>query len=415
MATTISLNFEKYQKKDVTRALENHYGKKRGERNHSNKEIDVSQSWRNIIFVECEGGLRQKALARIAEEKERNPKLRVRKDSNIMITASVNIGGDLGNASEDEKLEFLNEAYTYLVDRFGGKDGENILSAEIHMDETEPHLHVSFVPIFEIDGRSRLTTDPVMKTNNLRNEHVEIRNHMNAIADGRWKCAKKEKAGPSGLSLNELKTFTAVVEEEVKEKTAERSRQLQRREMNVTVREKVAEDSTKKADKANEEAKARVESVNQRTRELNEHVARVNAFASELKEKEKKQDEREKEQDEKERQLQEKEIDLERRETLLERAQSVLNDLMQSTRVFTQKFLNTFKGALKRKSQHEMQKVMDVGSQFAEKVVNPTERVIEQTPINPETIIDDLKQPTIDANELISGLGDENQPSALQR
>ena len=49
--------------------------------------------------MEAEEGMRQKALNRIELEKERNPKLRIRKDSKILITASVNIGGDLARES----------------------------------------------------------------------------------------------------------------------------------------------------------------------------------------------------------------------------------------------------------------------------------------------------------------------------
>ena len=95
MSSTISLHFDNYTKQAVTTALTRHYGKERAKRNHSNQSIDTSKTHRNIIFVEAEEGMRQKALNRIAVEKERNPKLRIRKDSKILITTSVNIGGDL--------------------------------------------------------------------------------------------------------------------------------------------------------------------------------------------------------------------------------------------------------------------------------------------------------------------------------
>lgn len=195
MSSTISLHFDNYTKQAVTTALTRHYGKERAKRNHSNQSIDTSKTHRNIIFVEAEEGMRQKALNRIAVEKERNPKLRIRKDSKILITTSVNIGGDLARESEEKKLEFLLEAYAYLRDRFGGEDGENIVNAEIHLDETNPHLHFNFVPIFEINGSTRLNSDPVMKRDNKKAEHVAIRNHMNGISDGRWLFERKKEAG----------------------------------------------------------------------------------------------------------------------------------------------------------------------------------------------------------------------------
>ena len=69
------------------------------------------------------------------------------------------------------------------------------MNAEIHLDETNPHLHFNFVPIFEINGSTRLNSDPVMKRDNKKAEHVAIRNHMNGISDGRWLFERKKEAG----------------------------------------------------------------------------------------------------------------------------------------------------------------------------------------------------------------------------
>lgn len=49
----------------------------------------------------------------------------------------------------DHTREFFEKAYEYLADRYGR---ENIVSAVVHMDEGNPHMHFNFVPITE-DGR----------------------------------------------------------------------------------------------------------------------------------------------------------------------------------------------------------------------------------------------------------------------
>lgn len=435
MSSTISLHFDNYHKQAVTTALTRHYGKERARRNHSNKSIDTSKTHRNIIFVEAEEGMRQKALNRIELEKERNPKLRIRKDSKILITASVNIGGDLARESEEKKLEFLHEAYAYLKDRFGGENGENIVNAEIHLDETNPHLHFNFVPIFEINGSTRLNSDPVMKRDNKKAEHVAIRNHMNSIADGRWLFERKKEAGPSGLSLEELKTFTAVVEQEVdkqvgeakdelrdrrmelavrekavterEQRASEGSRQLQMRATKLTFREKDVEKESEAANKANDEAKARMDSVNQATRELNERIERYNQHVGRLRAKEREQRERED-------MLNEKEIALKERETFLELATRALSNFKGLMDRYTQKVAEAFESALNRKSEADEQKVRDINRQYVEKVVEPTKELITDE-IDPTTLLEGLEQPTIDANELISDLDDLNQPSAYER
>lgn len=435
MSSTISLHFDNHTKQAVTTALTRHYGKERARRNHSNRSIDTSKTHRNIIFVEAEEGMRQKALNRIAVEKERNPKLRIRKDSKILITTSVNIGGDLARESEEKKLEFLHEAYAYLRDRFGGENGENIVNAEIHLDETNPHLHFNFVPIFEINGSTRLNSDPVMKRDNKKAEHVAIRNHMNGISDGRWLFERKKDAGPSGLSLEELKTLTAVVEQEVdkqvgeakdelqdrmmsvvnrekavterEQRVSEGSRQLQMRATKLTFREKDVEKESKAANKANDEAKARMDSVNQSTRELNERIERYNQHVGRMREKERAQRE-------KEDMLNEKEVALKERETLLESATRALSDFKRKVGEFTQNVRNAFKWAENRKSEDDKQKVLSISAKFEEKVVEPTRHIFDEREIDPTTLIDDLKQPTQDANDLISDL-EVYQPSALER
>lgn len=399
MASTISLHFDKHNKQAVTAALTNHFGKERARRNHSNESIDTSKTHRNIIFVEAEEGMRRKALNRIAVEKERNPKLRVRKDSNILMTAYVGLGGEMANESEEKKLEFLHEAYAYLYNRFGGEDGENIVNAEIHLDETNPHLHFNFVPIFEINGRTRLTTDPVMKTKNLENEHVVIRDHMNSIADGRWLFERKKEAGPSGLSLKELKTFTAVVEQEVGKQVEEATLELRDRRMELAGREKLAEammnDATSdKADAAQKraEAEAMQAQVALQIQNLHEYARVVR---------------------EREEELREREEEVEQRETLLERATRALSNFRGIMDRYTQKVAEAFESALKRKSEEDVQRVRDIDRQYTEKVVEPTRELITDD-VDPATLLDGLEQPIIDANDLISDL-DVYQPSALER
>ena len=400
MSSTISLHFDNYTKQAVTTALTRHYGKERARRNHSNQSIDTSKTHRNIIFVEAEEGMRQKALNRIAVEKERNPKLRIRKDSKILITTSVNIGGDLARESEEKKLEFLHEAYAYLRDRFGGEDGENIVNAEIHLDETNPHLHFNFVPIFEINGSTRLNSDPVMKRDNKKAEHVAIRNHMNGISDGRWLFERKKDAGPSGLSLEELKTLTAVVEQEVDKQVGEAKDELLYRTMDVVNREKSAEVMLKDAT----EDKAKAREMQAKAVEMQEQVAlqiqQLNEYARTVREREVR--------------IKAREEDIEQRETLLESATRALSDFKRKVGEFTQNVRNAFRWAENRKSEDDKQKVSSINAKFEEKVIEPTRHIFEEREIDPTTLIDDLKQPIQDANDLISDL-EVYQPSALER
>ena len=54
--------------------------------------------------------------------------------------------------TENEYSLFFEKTYDFLCDRYGR---ENVISAYVHMDETSPHLHYSFVPVI-IDKKKKI-------------------------------------------------------------------------------------------------------------------------------------------------------------------------------------------------------------------------------------------------------------------
>lgn len=70
---------------------------------------------------------------------------KIRKDAVKMV--SVLVSSDQAffeNKSLSEIQQFFRTAATYLANKFGK---ENVISATVHMDETTPHMHFTFVPI----------------------------------------------------------------------------------------------------------------------------------------------------------------------------------------------------------------------------------------------------------------------------
>lgn len=378
-------------------------------------KVDLSRSHMNYTLV---GGEDYKSIAQSVDKRIRDvmgSKIKAQTKANMrpLGTWVITLPQELKGLPEEEQRRFFEVCTDFVKNRYGE---DNVAYAIVHNDETTPHIHIGVIPacVSRKTGKMTVSAASMFDKNDLNTYHDDL----DAVIAREFGQAGLMKNGRTkgNYTLDEMNERDRIKAELDEREKGVRVQVLtaQKRERMATVREKVAEDSTKKADKVNEEAKSRMESVNQRTRELNEHVARVNAFSEQLNAKEARLKKREAELNEKERQLKEKEIDLKRRETLLERAMSALRDFADATNQFTQKFRSALEWALNRKSEDDRQKVLDKGVEYREKVVEPSDKVFAQSEIDPETLIDDLEQPTIDAYEMISDL-EVNQPSALER
>lgn len=142
--STISLRMEKH--KTGSRGLQRHDERVPGQK-HSNKNIKPERTKDNIALVRRNQSW-EKSIQEIIE-KEYKGKKAVRHDSVKLITTTVQMGGDFAEkATEEEKIEFMMAAYEEIKERVGEA---NIVSASIHLDETNVHLHAAFVPI--VDGK----------------------------------------------------------------------------------------------------------------------------------------------------------------------------------------------------------------------------------------------------------------------
>lgn len=152
--TTISLNFRGLKKSQLKK-IDLH--DKRGaldKRKHSNKNIDSNKTASNITLID-----RGKAVDVVdeiiehgytARTKTGKPR-KIKEGANFAVTAVVQLGGrlDASNIDVESKVLALTEAHNELVERFGE---QNVIHSGIHLDETNPHLHFSFVPL-TADGK----------------------------------------------------------------------------------------------------------------------------------------------------------------------------------------------------------------------------------------------------------------------
>jgi len=117
----------------------NHHERLKGEYK-SNPDIDPERTHLNYHIIQPKDKYRPLVLQRIAESGARK-----RSNSIVLQDCVATASPDwINNLDYEKQQEFFNHAYQYFAKTFGE---ENIISAVVHMDEANPHMHLCFVPI----------------------------------------------------------------------------------------------------------------------------------------------------------------------------------------------------------------------------------------------------------------------------
>ena len=114
----------------------------------SNPDIDTGRTKNNYHLVKPSGTYKSEYTRLI---KEAGCKV-VRKDSVVLVETLLTASPEFLSAMNGkQQREFFERAFRFIAERIGEK---NIISAVVHMDESMPHMHLSFCPITEDDRLS---------------------------------------------------------------------------------------------------------------------------------------------------------------------------------------------------------------------------------------------------------------------
>ena len=191
-------NVQKYTRRNITNgSLFMEYGREKDEhgeiRQFGNRQLDPDRSHLNYnLAPEHENGRMAFLEQRLSEVKCLN-----REDVNIMCTWAVTVpisfafgtkmvqyesGKKEVAAFEDNDpavKRFFEETYEFLCDKYGEK---NVVSCFVHMDETTPHMHFSFVPVVtdKKKGHEKVSAKEALGWNEkgLHKFHGELEAHM---------------------------------------------------------------------------------------------------------------------------------------------------------------------------------------------------------------------------------------------
>ena len=96
-----------------------------------------------------------------------------RKNVNVMISWVVTLPKEMNDKPEEEKRKFFERTYAFLKERYGV---ENVISAYVHLDETQPHMHFAFTPVMydTKKGRYKFDAKTVGSRRDLRTFHKDL-------------------------------------------------------------------------------------------------------------------------------------------------------------------------------------------------------------------------------------------------
>ena len=136
-------NIQKYKTSQVGGILE--HNSRTGEtkqHNHSNKDIDPTRTADNYELCSGTGTAYERY-------KERMGQLHCMQRDDVTVLDSLIVTMPQ-NVKEGDERAFFEGVYAFACADYGEK---NIVNATVHVDETQPHIHIGFIPV--INGKLR--------------------------------------------------------------------------------------------------------------------------------------------------------------------------------------------------------------------------------------------------------------------
>lgn len=167
--------------------------------NHSNKDIDVERSHLNYDLVEGRTENYKTDIQNFIEENKAG-KRATRKDAVLVNEWIISSDKMFFDDKDDKDIErFFTEAKEYFADKFGD---DNIRYAQVHLDETTPHMHLGVVPF---DKDNKLSAKRVFNRATL----IEIQDELPALMQERGFDIQRGEKGSErkNMSVPEYKAF----------------------------------------------------------------------------------------------------------------------------------------------------------------------------------------------------------------
>lgn len=178
---------------------------------YKNKDIDKSKTHLNYSFIHDEKSAEERLKSRLND-------LDVSKRSDVNILASwvVTLPKEVKEKDQKKFFKCVNE---FLTHKYGK---ENIISSDVHYDETTPHLHFTFVPVVENKKKNakhqyKVSAKELLTQTHLQRFHGELDRSLYVhlgYASGILNGATKQNKSIKELKKAEIDKLTRIIEKE---------------------------------------------------------------------------------------------------------------------------------------------------------------------------------------------------------
>lgn len=171
--------------------------------NHTNEKIDPSRS--NLNYNLVNGDPLENYRKRMEQVH-----MRKSKSANTLAMFSTTLPKDF---PIERSKEFFEQCHEFYAKKFGS---DNIISAAVHMDETTPHMHTKFIPVYynEKKGKDTVSYDKVVTRSVYRTIHKDLQEHLTKHFDFHVSIL-------TGATANGNKTIQELKNEELEHELAE--------------------------------------------------------------------------------------------------------------------------------------------------------------------------------------------------
>lgn len=136
---------DKYHR-DAVVGIERENERDENYKSKKNPQIDHARTHNNYHII----GRTETYLSYIDKRiRELAPKRKIKDDAVLINSFILGSDGEFFSAlSQEQQEDFFRDCTMFFAERYGE---ENIISAVVHVDETNPHLHLNLIPV--LDGR----------------------------------------------------------------------------------------------------------------------------------------------------------------------------------------------------------------------------------------------------------------------
>lgn len=179
--------------------------------NHSNKDIDVERSHLNYDLVNRTENYKRDIEQFINDNKSSSRA--VRKDAVLINEWIITSDNPFFKGKDDKEIkDFFDTAKSYFADKFGDN---NIRYAQVHLDETTPHMHLGIVPF---NDEHKLSAKTVFNRQALQAVQDELPKYLNErgfeLERGEKGSERKNLTVPEyKKAKDELKEITTTLEQ----------------------------------------------------------------------------------------------------------------------------------------------------------------------------------------------------------